>query len=83
MRMKNVLDERNKLREENKDLQTKWNNLREWLKGQIEDTNKCIEWNKKKNQHYEEYERDIKRFEYILNKMNELEGNINKNNRNR
>ena len=32
LRTSQVFDERNKLREENKDLQTRWNSLREWLK---------------------------------------------------
>ena len=57
-------------------LTNNWNELEEWLKEQKEDANKCIEWNKNKNQYYDEYKRDIARFDFILDKMKEIkEGN--------
>jgi hypothetical protein len=53
-------------------LTNNWNVLVEWLKEQKEDANKCIVWNKNKNQYYDEYKRDIARFDFILDKMKEI-----------
>lgn len=61
-----------KLQEKCKRLTNNWNELEEWLKEQKEDANKCIEWNKNKNQYYDEYKRDIARFDFILDKMEEI-----------
>lgn len=58
-------------------LTNNWNELEEWLKEQKEDANKCIEWNKNKNQYYDEYKRDIARFDFILDKMKEISGGNN------
>ena len=55
-------------------LQSNWNSLREWLEKQKQDTEICKEWNSKNNFNDIDYERDIKRFDFILDKMNELEG---------
>lgn len=55
-------------------LQSNWNSLREWLEKQKHDTEICKEWNSKNNFNDIDYERDIKRFDFILDKMNELEG---------
>ena len=55
-------------------LQSNWNSLREWLEKQKHDTEICKEWNRKNNFNDIDYDRDIKRFDFILDKMNELEG---------
>lgn len=65
------------LRKEVDQLTNNWNELEEWLKEQKEDANKCIEWNKNKNQYYDEYKRDIARFDFILDKMKEIKENTN------
>ena len=54
--------------------QSNWNSLREWLEKQKEDSKICKEWNRKNNFNDIDYERDIKRFDFVLDKMNELEG---------
>ena len=55
-------------------LQSNWNSLRQWLEKQKHDTEICKEWNRKNNFNDIDYDRDIKRFDFVLNKMNELEG---------
>jgi len=56
------------------ELQSNWNSLREWLEKQKHDAEICKEWNRKNNFNDIDYERDIKRFDFVLDKMNELEG---------
>lgn len=62
------------LERENRILQSNWNSLREWLEKQKHDAEICKEWNRKNNFNDIDYDRDIKRFDFVLNKMNELEG---------
>lgn len=59
-------------------LQSNWNSLKEWLEKQKHDTEICKEWNRKNNFNDIDYDRDVKRFDFILDKMNELEGNDKK-----
>ena len=58
---------------EAKQLQSNWNSLREWLEKQKHDTEICKEWNSKNNFNDIDYDRDIKIFDFVLDKMNELE----------
>ena len=60
-------------------LQSNWNSLREWLEKQKHDAEICKEWNRKNNFNDIDYERDIKRFDFVLDKMNELEGKYDDN----
>ena len=55
-------------------LQSNRNSLREWLEKQKHDAEICKEWNSKNNFNDIDYDRDIKRFDFVLDKMNKLEG---------
>lgn len=66
LQMKSIVDYADKL-------QSNWRYLREWLEEQIKSAKKCKEWNNKKGFFDIDYDRDIKMFEFILDKMNELE----------
>lgn len=63
--------------QEREQLQSNWNSLREWVEKQKHDTEICKEWNSKNNFNDIDYDRDIKRFDFILDKMNQLEGKDN------